>query len=253
MLWRPCNGTTIEKSAYRAPSWSWAICDGLIEHNRTTCCVLSWTDRIPHHRDVQFLECFADFPRRKGYDKKREFLYGDFTQGGKKSPGESSAFLQQWLFFGLMSKVWLLSEDLGMPIDPGEFICTKPRSGEISITTSKLPDYIQSISDDWHVRAGDVETGRQRERRIAINNCLAEAQLYISTCLALGSEFRDTCPLSPEVSLCIMCLASSLGFCLWGRYQDFGQSELVSSRLTVLNWCPSDIEFLNETGGRHWG
>src|SRR5271156_4282087 len=75
---------------------------------------------------------FAGYPSRKGYDVDR-LLKSDF-QGS--SPRSVAAFLQTWLFFGLMHEI------LNVEIRTADFVRIDG-SGERWLTTKKLPGYLQ--------------------------------------------------------------------------------------------------------------
>ena len=76
---------------------------------------------------------FTGFPARMGFDKKR-LLAGDFAE---HSSTITAAFLQSWLYFGMMSEV------LGIHVERADFI-VDDHQGQSSITSKpSLLLYIQ--------------------------------------------------------------------------------------------------------------
>ena len=182
---------------------------------------------------------FTDFPARMGFDKKR-LLAGDFTE---HSPTVTAAFLQSWLFFGMMSEV------LGTHVERQDFVLAD-RHGHSFITTKEsLPPYIRR----W---LAALEKIGPPDAQTRISRCLQEANKY-ATHLS-GGHLSDTqCPLPPEVSLSIMALGASLESSIShnSKLVDFkvpkrkwGHSPIISARLASIGWCVNDIGRISEVG-----
>jgi hypothetical protein len=74
---------------------------------------------------------FARFPERKGFSSEEEIKRGNF---GVATPGETVAFLQAWLFFGVLSEVF---DSSGIKVDVGDFVRGND-VGEQIVTISRL-------------------------------------------------------------------------------------------------------------------
>ena len=95
------------------------------------------------HLDVPFwcdgayaYDCFGwtGFPERKGFDEEH-IRRGEF---GDKSSREAIAFLQAWLFVGVIKEVF---EPCGIHVDVEDFV-REDENGARLVTTSRLPKYI---------------------------------------------------------------------------------------------------------------
>ena len=183
---------------------------------------------------------FTGFPARMGFDKKR-YLAGNFTE---HPPTITAAFLQSWLYFGMMSEVF------GTHVELDDFVVKGDQSHNSFITTkNSLLPYIKR----W---LGSLEKGGLRDTQIQIRQCLQEANIY-AACLS-GGRYGDTqCPLPSEVSLSIMTLGATLeasllhkqkkvGFTIERR--KWGYWPTITNRLISLGWCINDISRLAELG-----
>ena len=47
---------------------------------------------------------FTEFPALNGYDKANLLYEGDYTDGSRVSDYDAAAFVQEWLWFGLLSE-----------------------------------------------------------------------------------------------------------------------------------------------------
>lgn len=76
---------------------------------------------------------FTGYPARMDFDKKR-MLTGDFTE---HSPARTAAFLQAWLYFGMMSEVF------GTHVDRDDFVIEDHQGQTFVTTIHSLPSYIK--------------------------------------------------------------------------------------------------------------
>ncbi|KIX01547.1 uncharacterized protein Z518_09273 [Rhinocladiella mackenziei CBS 650.93] len=175
---------------------------------------------------------FSDYPSRAGFDKDR-FLRLDFSE---RSPAETAAFLQTWLYFGLLSRV------LRIPISMEDFVNRDHRSPTVTTRTS-LPLYLER----WSKRA-KPKLVDQMEADIE------EARSYVHCMLKAG----ESCPLPQEVVLSIMILGPTLSSAIDLKIErfppknhttidDWGISPLVKDRLLRQGWCINDIQRLCST------
>lgn len=105
----------------------------------------------------------TQFPERHGYDKLLILKHGNFTMNGSKSMEESAAFLEEWLFFGL------LSEFLERPVDKIDFTFTDD-DDRVFVTTKNIMPLLETWSREV---AGP-------ERIARVQACLFEAQNFIA-------------------------------------------------------------------------
>ncbi len=189
---------------------------------------------------------FSSYPHRNGWDKN-DLITLTFS-GRRRS--ETAAFLQSWLFFGL------LFEFLDMSLETSQFV-VGDEQGELFITTERLPGYLRQ----WESREKAIDQALKWEHFNRTKRILDEAADFA---LALCSlTYREDnpdkhppyWPLSPELALAILGLISSLSkarYCVYAqalnpepifRY-DTGVSELLVSRATEAGWCPKDVSIL---------
>ncbi|KIV86127.1 hypothetical protein PV11_01762 [Exophiala sideris] len=178
---------------------------------------------------------FSEYPAQCGFDKTR-FLTHDFNQ---HKPGHTAAFLQTWLYFGLLTRV--LDHGGGVRVDPADFIdrtCTPPR-----LTSRRLPEYL----DRW---ARGVKVSRARD----MDADLEEARGYVRCLL----EARKASPLLQAAVLAVMVLGATLKNAIEVKIErfpprsrtiveDWGRSVLVEKELMRNGWCVSDVRRLLDT------
>ena len=198
---------------------------------------------VPYLRDFTYDNAgFTTFPSRAGFDKKR-LLAGDFTQ---HSENDTNAFLQAWLFFGMMSEV------MDEHVRPEDFVRTASQGHQVVTTRDNLTRYVRRWLERLRKKlVADAET------RIA--DCLQEVSNY-STHLSGGHLGPTSCPLPLTVSLSIMVLGASLEAALSQKSdvvgfrvhkKRWGHSPLLTNRLLELNWCINDVARLSEIGSIH--
>jgi hypothetical protein len=133
---------------------------------------------------------FGEYHSRRGFNKVR-MMGGDFTE---KPPEETAAFLQQWLYFGMLSEV------LGVPIPVNDFVAENA-AGRPIIVTNKLPAYITI----WRIEVQHLSPDIRRSRLAAVDVCMDQVAWI---CRMENQPFAP--PLSPEIFLSIKVLGVSL-------------------------------------------
>jgi hypothetical protein len=179
---------------------------------------------------------FSDYPLRKGWQDANSSVI-KFDQHSQE---EQSAFLQTWLFFGMLVEV------LGVPVVMEDFV------QDNQVTTRRLSEYTLQ----WYERLLSMSEDRRQECHMRAQQCLIKVRGY---CLILLDETTPDCPLTPEVRLSIRILGESLSqtkHWIWrsilGRnptgYLDvrgkWGKSRLLERLLLEKKWCPNHIAFL---------
>jgi hypothetical protein len=181
---------------------------------------------------------FSGFPNRMGFDKTR-LLSGDFTE---QSDEATAALLQAWLYFGLLIEV------MGDGLRREDFVY-QDDTGRHFITTETLPQYIEE-------RSKQLRKSKSASAELAIRSCLDEANMFASL-LSGGLSGPTTCPLSPEISLSIMALVSSIEAALWHAEKSigfqiqkkrWGCSMYLHNKMLLDGWCPNDLRRLHEYG-----
>ncbi|KAG2064775.1 hypothetical protein BDR04DRAFT_1122343 [Suillus decipiens] len=212
---------------------------------------------------------FLTYPERKGWAKDIES--NDFS---RRSPSETNAFFQTWLFFGCLTEVLKAG---GVKVDTNDFIDMKSNT----VITQKLQQLIAQWKSLWPT-SNDVSEGcRCRSYQIYVpdercshkrcwqsvvrdrNSVALRTTLVIlrtvSRFIDLGGtegndlavgEDHSVAPvilLDPEIALSISALGSALhqasqrvyesppGHLLWKG------TAIMKERLQRANWCPSRI------------
>ena len=184
---------------------------------------------------------FSQFPIQNGYDKLTLEYEGDYTANGAKSRDEAGAFVQEWLWFGL------LSEFLERDIDVEKFICYDNPNGPV-LTTICLP----YVLTDW-CRQTDAMTPEERNEAVCESREVARrSQHFCPHSLAnFDSDRHRRSPVGPEVALSIQMMGFTLTK-LWllmqtwhrqpkDRVFAWGPSRWAVDRLLESGWCPSFI------------
>src|SRR5271170_1556226 len=179
---------------------------------------------------------FSDYPLRKGWQDTNSSAI-NFAQ---RSQEEYSAFLQTWLFFGMLVEV------LGVSVAMEDFV------QDNQVTTRRLSKYTLQ----WYERLLHMSEDCRQECHRRAQQCLMKARDY---CFTLLDETKPDCPLSPEVRLSIRILGESLSqtkHWIWRSmlgcdptgYIDvrgkWGKSKLLERLLLEKKWCPNHIAFM---------
>jgi hypothetical protein len=190
---------------------------------------------IPCEKPTYYGSPFLDFPTRVGWDLTR-LLRGDFSERSLK---ETTAMLQNWIFFGL------LSEFSGGDLRPDDFI--RWSDDQKLITTEKLVPRLT----EWKSTLLTRELSARESWLKNIEACLDMASTVVRS---LG-KFPSI--ISGELLLSFMALGSSLSYVrkwmILPRHPDsfgvedgayvlsWGTSLTLVSRLFNSGWCPTDI------------
>lgn len=200
------------------------------------------------------LQGFHSFPNRAGWQIEEDGLF-------HRTPGvthhnteqDLSAFLQAWLFFGLLTEVLGLSEHID--IDDFTF-CNE--YGDWVVHTKKLPAYIRTWSSSIQNHSGRA-TGQLLKAQLALD----EAYLWISKYCSVSSlEKKPIWNLQPMVSLSLMTLGETLSHAKAGiiessnvqmsgwfesACQGWGYSDKLLHTMRNDGWCPYFLRVLQGT------
>jgi hypothetical protein len=109
--------------------------------------------------DDSFDPFVLGFPRRKGWLVESGIPIGRID-GTPTTPDETVAFIQEWLFFGLLADALKLA---GLEVSLQDFVCKQAGGddgcSQLVVTTAALSGYL----DKWHMREQDVDVARRRE------------------------------------------------------------------------------------------
>jgi hypothetical protein len=205
---------------------------------------------VPYIVDEEYdgLE-FADYPNRKGFDIN-SLLKGDFKN---RSPGEIAAFLQTWLYFGLIHEIFKVKLD--------KYLVRKDAKGKNWITTEKLPHFLRSVRlfVEKEKKSPEYTLEYVQKRNERITNALRTSLDMWQGFQKLGQ--KD--PMSPEVALGIQILAIILQVGLteilggkqgekdyrvvpWEkgdvRHWRTSRNEWLEERMIRQGWCPVILE-----------
>jgi hypothetical protein len=195
---------------------------------------------IVSHPDIPYLRGFEydggefqSYPDRQGFDK------GCLVRGERDlyhSDKETAAFLQSWLFFGLLWKV------LGVSIDVNDYLRTASDS-KFMITTAILPAHVS----EWKVRVGDLSIADRHKLFWETDAIFCDVR----------SVDLNTYDFYPEIIFSIQILAASLSLArlhVWDPEDDFALyvleshnglasrgSKFALDRLEEAGWCPKEV------------
>ncbi|KAG2068779.1 hypothetical protein BDR04DRAFT_1102676 [Suillus decipiens] len=212
---------------------------------------------------------FFTYPERKGWAKNIES--NDFS---RRSPSETNAFFQTWLFFGCLTEVLKAG---GVKVDTNEFIDIKSNT----VTTKKLQQLISQwkllwptsndVSKQCQCRSYQIYVPDKRCRSERCwqsvvrdrNSAALRTTLLIlrtvfrfidlsgtkETDLAIGEDHptAPVIPLDPEIVLSISALGSALHQASRLVYESppgrlsWKGTAIMKERLQRANWCPSRI------------
>ncbi|KAK6528168.1 hypothetical protein TWF281_009419 [Arthrobotrys megalospora] len=199
---------------------------------------------------------FTTYPERMGFDKEL-LLSGDFTEFPED---ETVAFLQSWLYFGLLSAA--TRQTFGI----SDLTTTNP-DGELIIDSEKLPGIIEKWVRSSSARHGDRYSALFAEVAAVVEYFsppLLTWQTHYGVELEEGhaSGIIDTeiSIVPPSVACSIALLAASLQTAYEQQHQKqpyvrfsrpssdaLGIPSLIFQRFIAAGWCISDVARLSRT------
>ena len=193
------------------------------------------TVQIPYLGGEYDGEGFAGYPARQRWDLGK--LQAGDLQG--RTMAEAGAFLQTWLYFGMMHGV------LGVHMRTTDFV----RVGDFKkrfVTTHRLRRYLQAwksqVDQERTTGTDDVLVNRNK-RAVA---CLTDAYNFWFT---LGRDERDRL-VGPEIGLSIQILASTLEHAVSSVCEvpvkdlpwRLERNDFLTQRMIDYGWCPSVVD-----------
>jgi hypothetical protein len=193
------------------------------------------------------LDPFKEYVFRKGWKEKRDTWDWDLNLDGR-TPEDKVAFLQTWLYFGLLVEVFA---PVGVQVHTSDFIDQSTNS----ITTQALPRYIR----EW-IKAEGLWDGvtvssniypLKSQRAAIIREYLNWANSHLKEFTKDAQHPQSTAHSSfPLVELSIMAIGETL--CnTWSEVYGvseqgmptWGPSQYLRERLCRSGWCPSSTPF----------
>ncbi|KAL4807953.1 hypothetical protein BDV18DRAFT_168157 [Aspergillus unguis] len=199
----------------------------------------------PYDHDV-----FVTYPERVGWDFNR-LLDGDFTEHEN-----AEAFLQDWLYFGVL---WEVFGPIGKG---GKRHYIRPEEGYEHgvITTASLDDHILELTSFISSAFNGGDTATAKTIGFRIEACLVTVSRFcrIATCEGDPRPGFSIWPLSPEIDLSIRALCQRLAwnfstgimplvFSASSGGLEFPCAWLPLQRMQDARWCKSEVAMVEET------
>ncbi|KIW65390.1 hypothetical protein PV04_07653 [Phialophora macrospora] len=209
---------------------------------------------------------FERYPRRAGWDALK-LLDADL---GTHSVDELGAFIQTWLYFGVLGDVFGI---VGLDFDQTSFVAQLP-SGESVVTSIPLLGHISN----WQKKAESLPSDERKAQGKRVREVLERASLYTNSILTRNSPPSLT-GIADDITLSILILGSTLfraasKICIKGlgahyannllgleEFPDarededdirtwsepyWGFSGMSTARLVQQGWCIRDITMLQD-------
>ncbi|KAI5458770.1 hypothetical protein BGZ63DRAFT_432266 [Mariannaea sp. PMI_226] len=178
---------------------------------------------------------FHDFPSRHGWDQAR-LEGGDVQQS--RDGREVAAFLQTWLYFGLLSELSAAASCEGLKKD---YFVQQQGASQV-ITTRGLDQFIASRVK-CIVRISNKKRSGELER---LNSALDHARLMTDRLWALHRAHGNSFPLPIEITASIMVLGCTIDSALRKANittprRNWNLSKLAKSNMQMRGWCRRDI------------
>jgi len=195
---------------------------------------------------------FHSFPERSGWKLADDGSWrklGDF-QPESHTKSDLEAFLQSWLFFGVLTEVLSLSSSS----DINDFICENSY-GTWHVTTKKLSTYLESWASRVQERPKQ-SMGSMLRASIVLTEAHSLVTRFCGVAKSGGTQSWD---IDPAISLSFMILgetlshalskiAKSVNFMVKGWFEPvilrWGYSEELLRLMKRDGWCPYELRIL---------
>ncbi len=191
---------------------------------------------------------FLSYPHRQSWDASAWAWSENGTRldAGNRSFDELAAFLQAWLFFGLLETV------LGIKVLWSDFTrqSNEGQGPRLVITTAKLKGFLE----DWRLRLVALTSEEKLQREDIIYDALSEACLInrrLSRNLYLDDPYPDS-ELLQETLLCQTLLDCAMRRVVtevlpavdWTWMEGPNDQPLLEKRMQTAGWCPFTVRAL---------
>ena len=193
---------------------------------------------------------FLDFPRRRGWtiDNLRGPLRSDQED---QSPETVNAFLQAWLFFGLLHDVLWIA---GVKVRPEEFL--EGNGDHHIVTTASLPQYLK----EWATREGDQSLSVRKCKQSQVAEMLFKVNNFFVRFVDYPRPDKWCTSIPSEVLLSILILGETLhnaALLIWrcppGEPHPLKSVGLFRSQNPLkryfegARWCSNEVTMLENT------
>lgn len=179
---------------------------------------------------------FDSYPSRRGWDQAR-LLAGDFAQHSNQ---DTAAFLQDWLYFGVLAIV------LGEVADKASYVKPEETCAYGRVDTTLLPQHLNDrlsylkalVFDQPSLAIPLVQSAEKCLQRLSYLCCMASCHVDG------GQPGGVVWPLLPEVDLSLRVLGQLLASCLYGALMtDYITGRLPRSTLPQLQFPSGNFLF----------
>ena len=182
---------------------------------------------------------FLEYPRSQGWDI--DWIAGAKDTDNRKRIPNANAFLQAWLFFGLLENI------MGMKTSVDDFVCREDHSTEY-ITTARLSDYFER----WKRRD---YTSKDSDKQAILRTTTPYLRAANSLVLGFHRQPNSVNGVSPELLLSLQLIGSALTQArsvlylgatrkpeeINSFYLIWGDSSLMKSHMLKSGWCRSIV------------
>ncbi|KAL0261580.1 hypothetical protein SLS55_003010 [Diplodia seriata] len=222
---------------------------------------------LPNDNDVYDGDTFEGYPERQGWSSSLLFA-GDFRQGRELS--DAAAFLQKWLYFGLLNELSLVGSIFGRKIFRNEKFVQDEESkkekekrekggeekpdgeggsgsnGGKIVSTKKLEKLLKKRVDDLKL----VMDSQREKHMLRLEKALATACALSEALAVLRRSKSDECPLPFEAILSIKVLGRAVDDALKDEAlaeeaRDWGLRPIAVERMREDGWCPREVSLVN--------
>ena len=190
------------------------------------------------------------FPLRIGFffDKgigkysRKNFVLNTEKEKIVRSPAEKNAFIQSWLFFGVLTEVFATLE---IPYNISDFVTLK--NGCKFLSLRRLEKYMST----WEALEQDSDSATRDQRRASLDELLEMADILAAENLRRQNRYEAIWSLSSQCALSIQLLHEALRHAWGAIYMGTDNvvttsgagllSDLPESRMRAAGWCPSEI------------
>lgn len=178
---------------------------------------------------------FTSFPERAGWNKEHLFC-----RSINRDQQTVAAFIQQWLFFGVLST--FLDHRYSMETLTEDFTRISHNTNRKIVTTRKLEQYLKDIRPEPNTVTGINDMLRELRQYVERYMC-AEPRInhYLrdsEDCQALFLSIQSLGVVLTRAKLNIW-PHNSIGFA-------WQWSQIVDRRMSEAGWCPSDMEMFHK-------
>ena len=189
----------------------------------------------------------AGFFFEKGIGKysRKNFVLNTEKEKIVKTSAEKIAFIQSWLFFGVLTDVFVT---LGISFNISDFVSQRNDCKVLSLRP--LERYVST----WEALEQDSDSATRDQRQASLDELLELADILATENLRRHNRYEAIWSLSSQCALSIQLLHEALRHA-WGViYMSTEKlvttsgagllSDLPESRMRAAGWCPSEIAML---------